>query len=76
MLRAMAPLVPSFIPRESAQRKRAWPRIAATLLVLALYLAGAAVQDGPIQVWLLVLFPFALAAIATALRVIDPSEPG
>jgi len=76
MLRAMAPLAPSFIPRESAQRKRAGARLAATLLVIALYLAGAALQDGPIQVWLLVLFPFALAAIATALRIIDPSEGG
>jgi hypothetical protein len=71
----MAPPLPSFFPHESAQRRRAWPRLAATLLVVALYLAGAAVQDGPIQIWLLVLFPFALAAIATALRIIDPSEP-
>ena len=71
----MAPPLPSFIPDESVQRKRAGPRLAATLLVIALYLGSAAVQDGPIQVWLLVLFPFALAAIATALRIIDPSEP-
>jgi hypothetical protein len=71
----MAPPLPSFFPRESATRKSAWPRLAVTLVVLAAYLASAAVQDGPIQVWLLVLFPFALAAIATALRIIDPSEP-
>jgi hypothetical protein len=75
MLRAMA-LVPSFVPHESAQRKRAWPRVAVTLLILAVYLGSAALQDGPIQVWLLVLFPFALAAVATALRIIDPSERG
>ena len=72
----MAPPLPSFFPRESATHKSVWPRLAVTLLVLAAYLASAAVQDGPIQVWLLVLFPFALAAIATALRIIDPSEPG
>jgi len=72
----MATPIPGFIPRENAPRKPAWPRLAATLLVVAVYLASAAAQDGPIQVWLLVLFPFALAAIATALRIIDPSEPG
>ena len=72
----MAPPLPSFIPDESAQRKRAGPRLAAMLLVIALYLGSAAVQDGPIQVWLLVHFPFALAAVATALRIIDPSDPG
>ena len=72
----MAPPLPSFFPRQSAPRKPAWPRIAATLLVVAVYLASAAAQEGPIQVWLLVLAPFALAAIATVLRVIDPSEPG
>jgi hypothetical protein len=75
MLALMAPL-PSFIPREGATRRLSWPRLAVTLAVLAAYLASAALQDGPIQVWLLVLFPFALAAIATALRVIDPSDPG
>ena len=68
--------IPGFIPSEKATRKPAWPRIAATLLVLAAYVGSAAMQEGPIQVWLLVLFPFALAAIATALHVIDPSEPG
>lgn len=72
----MATPLPAFIPRESAPRRRAWPRTAVTLLVLAAYLGCAALQDGPIQVWLLVLAPFALAAIATALRIIDPSEPG
>ena len=70
----MAPL-PYFIPRADAPRKRARLRLAATLVVAA-YLGSAALQDGPIQVWLLVLAPFALAAIATALRIIDPSEPG
>ena len=68
--------IPGFIPHESATRKAAWPRIVATLAVLAAYLGGAALVEGPIQVWLLVLFPFALAAIATALRIIDPSDPG
>lgn len=72
----MAPPLPSFFPSQSAPRKPAWPRVAATLLVLAAYLGSAALQDGPIQVWLLVLAPFALAAIATALRIIDPSDPG
>ena len=72
----MAPPLPGFFPRESAQQKRVWPRFAATLLVVAVYLGSAALQEGPIQVWLLVLFPFALAAIATALRIIDPSELG
>jgi len=76
MLRAMAPPLPSYIPRESAPSKPAWPRIAVTLLVVVAYLGSAALQDGPIQVWLLVLAPFALAAVATALRIIDPSEPG
>lgn len=69
----MASPVPSFFPRQSAPRKPAWPRIA---LTLAAYLGSAAIQDGPIQVWLLVLFPFALAAIATALRITDPSDLG
>jgi hypothetical protein len=72
----MAPPLPSFFPRPSAPRKPAWPRLAATLVVLAAYLGSAALQDGPIQVWLLVLAPFALATIATALRIIDPSERG
>jgi hypothetical protein len=67
--------LPGFIPRPSASRRRAWPRVAATLAVLAAYLGSAALQDGPIQVWLLVLAPFALAAIATALHIIEPSEP-
>ena len=40
------------------------------------YLGSAALQDGPIQVWLLVLAPFALAAVAAALQIIDPSDPG
>lgn len=73
MLAFMAPL-PSFIPREGATRRLTWGRLAATLAVLAAYLGGAAAQDGPIQVWLLVLFPFALAAIATALRITDLSD--
>lgn len=72
----MAHPLPAFIPRRSAPRKPAWPRVAVTILVLAAYLGSAALQEGPIQVWLLVLAPFALAAVATALRVIDPSEPG
>jgi hypothetical protein len=72
----MAPPLPSFFPSQSAPRKPAWPRVAVTLLVIAGYLGSAALQDGPIQVWLLVLAPFALAAIATALRIIDPSERG
>ncbi len=71
----MAPPLPSFFPSQGAPRKPAWPRVTVTLLVLAAYLGSAALQDGPIQVWLLVLAPFALAAIATALRIIDPSEP-
>ena len=69
----MAPPLPGFIPRESAARKAAWPRIAVTFAVLAFYLGSAALLDGPIQIWLLMLFPFALAAIATALRVTEPS---
>lgn len=74
MLPGMAPL-PSFVPRETG-RKPAWPRLAVTLGVLAVYLASAALQQGPIQVWLLVLFPFAFAAIGTLLQVIDPSDRG
>ena len=74
MLLRMAPL-PSFIPRQGAAHKSAWPRIAVTLVVLAAYLGSAALQEGPMQVWLLVLAPFALAGIATALHIIDPSEP-
>jgi hypothetical protein len=65
---------PSFIPRDSAERKHAWTRTAATLAVLATYVGCTALLDGPIQVWLLVLLPFALAAIATAFRIIDPSN--
>ncbi len=72
----MAHPLPGFIPRQSARRKPAWPRVAVTIVVLAAYLGSAALQEGPIQVWLLVLAPFALAAVATALRIIDPSEPG
>lgn len=71
----MATPLPGFFPRHSASRRCALPRIAATAVVLAAYLGSAALQEGPIQVWLLVLAPFALAAIATALHIIDPSEP-
>jgi hypothetical protein len=70
----MTQALPSFIPSESAARKPASPRIAATLAVLAAYLGAAVLLDGPIQIWLLVLLPFALAAMATAFRIIDPSD--
>ena len=66
--------LPGFFPRRSASRRRALPRIAATAVVLAAYFGSAALQEGPIQVWLLVLAPFALAAIATAMHIIEPSE--
>jgi hypothetical protein len=67
--------LPGFIPGRTGTRRRAGPRLLATLAVLAAYVGSAALQDGPIQVWLLALAPFALAAIATALHVIEPSEP-
>jgi hypothetical protein len=51
-------------------------RLAVWVTVLAAYVSLAALQEGPIQVWLLVFAPIALAVAATALRVIDPSEPG
>ncbi|HEV2430729.1 MAG TPA: hypothetical protein VGT43_04355 [Burkholderiales bacterium] len=72
----MAQALPSFIPRASANRKPASAHIAVALAVLGAYLGAAALLGGPIQVWLLVLLPFALAAIAAAFRIIDPSDPG
>ena len=51
-------------------------RLAVWMSVLAAYLGLAAVQDGPIQVWLFVFAPIALAAAATGLRIIEPSAPG
>jgi len=72
----MAPPLPRFIPRENAPGKRGRLRLVAALLVFAGYFGCAGVQDGPMQVWLLVLAPFALVALATALRIIDESDPG
>jgi hypothetical protein len=43
-------------------------------LVLLGYLALAAVQDGPLQVWLLAFAPFALMAIALVLHISDYSK--
>ena len=57
-------------------RRRNRARVAVWGTVLAAYVGFAAWQEGPIQVWLLVFAPIALAAAATALRVIDSSEPG
>jgi hypothetical protein len=47
---------------------------AAIRLVLVGYLTLAAVQDGPMQVWLLVLAPFALIAIALVLHIAEYSK--
>jgi hypothetical protein len=43
-------------------------------LVLLAYLTLAAVQDEPIQVWLFVLAPFALIAVALVLHITDLSK--
>jgi hypothetical protein len=72
----MARPLPPFIPRENAPDGRGRLRRVAMLLALVGYVGCAVAQDGPLQVWLLVLAPFALVALATALRIIDPSEPG
>jgi hypothetical protein len=44
-------------------------------LLLAGYVILATVQDGPIQVWLIVLAPLALIAIAFVMQVADHSLP-
>lgn len=43
-------------------------------LVLVGYLALAATQEGPLQVWLLALAPFALIATALVLHISDYSK--
>ena len=43
-------------------------------LVLLAYLTLAAVQDEPIQVWLFILAPFALIAVALVLHITDLSK--
>lgn len=57
-----------------ARRKPAWPSVAVSLAVVAACLGIALVKGGPIQVWLMVLAPFALAVVAMALRIIEPSD--
>jgi hypothetical protein len=57
-----------------ARRKPAWPSVTVSLAVVTAYLGIALFKEGPIQVWLMILAPFALVSVATALRIIDPSE--
>lgn len=63
---------PRFVPHAKTSHAAIWPRIV-VLLVLAGYVGIAAAQDEPIQVWLVVLAPLALIAIAAALGVRDAS---
>ena len=44
-------------------------------LVLLGYAALATAQDGPLQVWLLILAPFALLAAALVLYIADRRKP-
>lgn len=44
------------------------------ILVLIGMLALAAVQDGPLQVWLLVLAPFALVVVALVIHIVEYSK--
>lgn len=49
-----------------------------TALVIALVLMGtlalAAVQDEPLQVWLLILAPFALVVVALVIHIVEGSK--
>ena len=44
------------------------------ILVMIGMLALAAVQDGPLQVWLLVLAPFALVVVALVIHIVEYSK--
>jgi hypothetical protein len=46
----------------------------AIVLIIAGYFGVAAAQDGPIQVWLLILAPFVLIAVALVLHITDLSK--
>jgi cobalamin synthase len=50
-----------------------------TALVIALVLLGmlalAALQDEPLQVWLLILAPFALVVLALVVHIVEYSKP-
>lgn len=64
---------PRFVPRRKTGPSSLWQRLA-VLAVLAGYVGLAAAQDEPIQVWLVVLSPLALIALAAALGVRDASR--
>ena len=65
---------PRFVPHERPSRCGGWTRIILPLLVILGYLALAGLQDGPIQVWLVVFAPLAMIAIAFALDVTGDSR--
>jgi hypothetical protein len=65
---------PRFVPHDRRSRTGGWTRIVLPLLVILGYLALAGLQNGPIQVWLVVLAPLAMIAIAFALDVTGDSR--
>ena len=67
-------LDPRFVPHHPPRRAAGWARVVVLLLVITGYLVLAGLQDGPIQVWLVVFAPLALIAVAFALRVTGDSD--
>jgi len=67
-------LDPRFVPHHPPRRAAGWTRVVVLLLVITGYLVLAGLQDGPIQVWLVVFAPLALIAVAFALRVTGDSD--
>jgi len=65
---------PRFVAHDRPSHCGGWTRIVLPLLVVLGYLALAAMQDGPIQVWLVVFAPLAMVAIAFALEVTGDSR--
>jgi hypothetical protein len=60
---------PRFVAHDRPSRAGGWTRIVLPLLVLLGYVVLAGMQDGPIQVWLVVFAPLAILALAFALDV-------
>jgi len=67
-------LDPRFVPHLQAHHSGGWTRLVVLLLVVAGYFGLASAQEGPIQVWLVVLAPLALIAIALVLRITGDSS--
>lgn len=65
---------PRFVPHDRPSRSGGWTRIVLPLLVILGYLALAVMQDGPIQVWLVVFAPLAMIAVAFTLDVTGDSR--